>query len=111
MIWEPSAPLRGLLRTHGMNYGDCVADRSFARCESKTREGAKNCSIGFSIRSFTRFPCRLVHVVRASRQHETQSAKPTAGRHEPPLHPTVRKTIVGAPRATARKPLRPFRLN
>jgi hypothetical protein len=48
--------LRGLLRTHGMNYGDCVADRSFARYESKTREGAKNCSIGFSIRSFIRFP-------------------------------------------------------
>src|ERR1700722_2254507 len=60
MIWEPSAPLRGLLRTHGMNYGDCVADRSFARCESKTREGAKNCSIGFSIRSFTRFPWALL---------------------------------------------------
>jgi hypothetical protein len=31
-------------RTHGMNPGDCAAISSFARCESETPEGAKNCS-------------------------------------------------------------------
>jgi hypothetical protein len=39
-----------------MNPSDCVADQNFARCESKTPQGAKNFPIGFSIRSFTRFP-------------------------------------------------------
>ena len=40
-----------------MNLTDCVIVQDFARCESEMPRGAKKYEFGFSIRSFTRFPC------------------------------------------------------
>ena len=60
VLEEPPVRFRrpaGLQEAIGsVNPGDCVANQSFARYESETFDGAKNCTIGFSIRSFTRFP-------------------------------------------------------
>src|SRR5713101_74066 len=56
MVSAPSAAVHGPRRTHGTNPFDCVVDQDFARCESEKPRGAEKCAIGFSIRSFTRFP-------------------------------------------------------
>src|SRR5215467_3298660 len=57
MVSVPSAGVRSPRRAHGTNPLDCVVDQDFAPYESKMPRRAKKCSVGFSIRSFTRFPC------------------------------------------------------